>query len=290
MSAFPKLKIGDFSKLAQVSIRTLRYYDEQGLLKPEYIDPASGYRYYTVAQLEIIHRIGALKDLGFSLENIGSLLQDGVPLDQLNSLLASQASELEQRIAQDQQRLQRVRMRLQQVQNEHQPILLDVVLKPVLAQWIIGNRLIIPTAEDIDYFSRHMFDEIFRWLRRHHIDTPNIRMTIYHAEEYVERDFDMEAVVVLPHALPTPPELPHSAMSIRLLPALPLAATTIHNGIMRDVGQKSYALLQWIIRNGYPFPAQNMGMRKIYLTDTFSTHHMDSEGIVELQIPVATAD
>jgi hypothetical protein len=152
--------------------------------------------------------------------------------------------ELQKRITEDQQRLQRVRMRLQQIQNERQPVLLDVVLKEVPARWVVGNRRVIPTADDIDYFSRHMFDEIFRLLRKHRIDDSGTYMTIYHTEEFVERDFDMEAIVVLPHTITAPPELPHSAMSIRQLPALPLAATTFHNGIMRDVRQKSYELMQ----------------------------------------------
>jgi DNA-binding transcriptional MerR regulator len=43
------LKIGDFSSLAQVSIKTLRYYDERGLLSPVHIDPETGYRYYSAS-------------------------------------------------------------------------------------------------------------------------------------------------------------------------------------------------------------------------------------------------
>jgi DNA-binding transcriptional MerR regulator len=68
------LKIGDFSRLSQVSIKTLRYYDEVGLLKPAQIDQSSGYRYYSVAQLGQVHRILALRDLGFSLDQISHLL------------------------------------------------------------------------------------------------------------------------------------------------------------------------------------------------------------------------
>jgi len=45
------LKIGEFSKIAQVSIKTLRYYDRMGLLKPAHIDRYSSYRYYTLSQL-----------------------------------------------------------------------------------------------------------------------------------------------------------------------------------------------------------------------------------------------
>ena len=70
------LKIGDFSSLSQVSIKTLRYYDERGLLSPAHVDPQTGYRYYSASQLSRLHRILALKDLGFSLEQIAMCLEE----------------------------------------------------------------------------------------------------------------------------------------------------------------------------------------------------------------------
>lgn len=72
-------KIGDFSKLSQISIKALRLYDQMGLLKPIHIDPDTGYRYYSASQLPRINRILAFKDLGFSLEQITSLLDDQFP-------------------------------------------------------------------------------------------------------------------------------------------------------------------------------------------------------------------
>ena len=61
-------KIGEFSKLSQVTVKTLRYYDEIGLLKPAEVDRFTSYRYYSARQLPRLHRILALKDLGLSLE------------------------------------------------------------------------------------------------------------------------------------------------------------------------------------------------------------------------------
>ena len=71
------LKIGDLSKLSRVSIRMLRHYDEIGLVKPVWIDPESGYRYYAAEQLSIAGRINALKDMGFGLAAIGEKHIDG---------------------------------------------------------------------------------------------------------------------------------------------------------------------------------------------------------------------
>jgi DNA-binding transcriptional MerR regulator len=63
-------KIGDFSKISQVSIRSLRHYDEIGLFKPAHTDPFTGYRYYSADQLPRLNRIIALRTLGLSLEEI----------------------------------------------------------------------------------------------------------------------------------------------------------------------------------------------------------------------------
>ena len=77
------IRIGDFSKLSRISVKTLRYYDEMGLLQPVQVDPFTGYRLYEYSQLSDLNRILALKDLGFSLEEIGRLLDDGLSLEQM---------------------------------------------------------------------------------------------------------------------------------------------------------------------------------------------------------------
>ena len=71
------LKIGEFARVAQVSLATLRHYEKLGLLKPMVLDPDTGYRYYSLDQLSRLNRILALKDLGFSLERIAQILLDG---------------------------------------------------------------------------------------------------------------------------------------------------------------------------------------------------------------------
>lgn len=66
------LRIGEFSKLSGVPIRTLRYYDEIDLFKPAEIDLFTDYRYYKEEQIEDLNLINNLKDVGFSLEEIKS--------------------------------------------------------------------------------------------------------------------------------------------------------------------------------------------------------------------------
>ena len=66
--------IGDFARHGRVSVRMLRHYDATGLLRPARVDPASGYRFYEAGQLARLNRIIALKDLGFTLEQVRTML------------------------------------------------------------------------------------------------------------------------------------------------------------------------------------------------------------------------
>src|SRR6185437_15238686 len=82
----PMLKIGEFSRLSQVTVKTLHHYDEMGLLKPSLTDPFTSYRYYTLDQLPRLHTIMALKELGLSLDEIAQLLSEELSADQIRGM------------------------------------------------------------------------------------------------------------------------------------------------------------------------------------------------------------
>lgn len=77
MKSKMKFKIGEFSKLCQITVKTLRHYEEVGLLIPFEVDEWTGYRYYNIGQLRQMNRIVYLKQLGFSLDEIGALFEGG---------------------------------------------------------------------------------------------------------------------------------------------------------------------------------------------------------------------
>jgi predicted transcriptional regulator YdeE len=112
------LKIGEFAKKSQMTVKTLRLYDRLGLLKPAWIDRFTGYRYYAQEQLPRLNRIMALKDLGFTLVQIGRILQNELTVDELRGMLRLKCAELEQHIEEEQARLVRVEARLRQIEHE----------------------------------------------------------------------------------------------------------------------------------------------------------------------------
>lgn len=112
-------RIGQFAHRCQVSVSTLRYYDEIGLLRPSYVDRFTGYRYYTAQQVPHLNRILAYKELGLSLDEIRDLLTESVSAGQLWALLLDKQVELQQHILDAQNRLERITTRLNQIEREH---------------------------------------------------------------------------------------------------------------------------------------------------------------------------
>src|SRR5262245_12152653 len=109
------LRIGDFARLSQVTIKALRFYDEIGLLKPTFVDRFTGYRYYAPQLLSRLNKIQIFKEIGFSLAEISSLLETDLSDEQVRSLLQSKRVELSQQIALAQVQLAQVDAWLQQL-------------------------------------------------------------------------------------------------------------------------------------------------------------------------------
>ncbi len=113
------IRIGDFSRMSQTPVSTLRYYDEIGLLKPVEVDHFTGYRYYTFDQLARLNRILALKELGFSLEEIARLLDKEVPPRQLHALLLGRRAALREQAQDNHERIEQVDAWLKQIAKEN---------------------------------------------------------------------------------------------------------------------------------------------------------------------------
>jgi len=111
-------RIGDFSRIARVSARLLRFYDEIGLLRPAHADPQTGYRYYTVAQLAQLNRILVLKDLGFNLDQVRDIVGSNVSPSELRNMLLLRRNDVEQTIAAEAQRLRQIETRITQIESD----------------------------------------------------------------------------------------------------------------------------------------------------------------------------
>lgn len=97
-----KLKIGVFSKLMQVTVKTLRHYEQKGLLLPCEVDRWTGYRYYSIEQMQRLNTIRQLQRLGFSLDEIKDMYDEGMhapSIEQLNEKIEQTERQLQQLVA-----------------------------------------------------------------------------------------------------------------------------------------------------------------------------------------------
>ena len=102
MSKKTKLKIGEFSRLMQVTVKTLRHYEQKGLLLPDEVDEWTGYRYYSIGQMQKLQDIRDLQRLGFSLDEIKELYEDDShtpSIRQLDAKIKDTEAQLQQLIA-----------------------------------------------------------------------------------------------------------------------------------------------------------------------------------------------
>jgi DNA-binding transcriptional MerR regulator len=182
------IRIGDFSKLSCVTVKTLRFYDEVGLLKPVQVDQFTGYRYYEHGQLPRLHRILALRDLGFSIESIGQLLEHELGAAQIHGMLLLRQAEIKQKVAEEEERLKRVTSWLSQIEQEEKVSEYDVVLKNVEPIRVASVRAVVPTPPD----QGSLWGELEKYLAINKVHASGVCFSLYHDEEYKERDWDIE--------------------------------------------------------------------------------------------------
>lgn len=271
------LKIGDFSRLSRVTVKALRYYDELGLLKPSFVDPFTGYRYYRATQLPRLNRILALKDLGFALDQVACFLEQQGTLEQIRGMLHLRRSELHHHIMEEQARLARVEARLRQIEQEENMPVYDVVLKTIEPQTILGLRRVIPTYSHIG----ELFGEVCGQLEGYNLRVMGPAIALYYDGEYRERDVDCEAAVPVSVVGEQASSAP-----VRELSGVETMACLVHHGPYEMISQAYSTLLEWIEANHYRVDGAD---REVYLQgpDQVST---PEEYVTELQVPVAPVE
>ncbi len=252
-------KIGDFSRLCMVPVSALRYYADLGLLEPAAVDPSSGYRYYTAAQLRVINRIMALKDLGLSLDEIRAVLGEGLGGEELRGMLRLKRAEAGRRLAEEQERLERVEARLRLIEKEGRMPEQEVVVKTVPEVRGLGMREKVAGPAGIGEF----IGDGFTGLGMAGLNLAGPPMTIYHDPEFSSESIDVELVCpVLPGAkgpLPTPAGRTLEPCTV----AGGEAAVIVHVGPYEALGESYQALADWIGQHGYRVSGPP---REIYLS------------------------
>jgi DNA-binding transcriptional MerR regulator len=269
--------IGEFARLGGVSVRTLRHYDEIGLLQPATVDPDTGYRGYAAGQLGLLNRIVALKDLGLTLTQTGRLL-DGITLDELRGMLTLRRAQLERELDQHMNQLLGVEARLRYIAREGAMPADDIVAKTIPAMGVIvltakapafGPENIVPVVNQL--VTRYDQLEI-----QDRVKAAGPRLICYDLQPGEE----ITVCLALPVTEP-PGGLPEPAR-YRVLPEIE-AATTVRSGPAASIFPVVYHdLVRWIDERGYR-PVEGPG-REVWVNMIDDIADV-AQQVFEIQLP-----
>ena len=267
--------IGEFARHGRVSVRMLRHYDAIGLLEPTCVDSATGYRFYDAGQLSRLNRIVALKNLGFTLQQVASILGEQVSPAELRGMLMLRQAELREQLAVDAARLAQVEARLLAIESEaSEPA--PVVVKRIAA--VSVAELTATAAGYEPQFITPVIQALYHDLPRR-LCQAGIAITGHGVAYYEDADVDAGAITV------------HAALPIAARPGgqhdfavvdlseIPVAAALVHHGSMDHVLPSIQALARWIDANRY----QSLGYAR-ELTLQFGD--VGDDWVTELQEPI----
>jgi DNA-binding transcriptional MerR regulator len=280
------LKIGEFSRLCQVTVKALHHYEDLGLLHPAHIDLFTGYRYYTVEQLPRFHRILALKELGLSLEQIGLMLDEDVSTEQIRGMLRLKQAEIQQHVREEQQRLAMVEFRLHMMEAEDHFPELDVVIKRLEPVRVLLLPIKRPDLEVVG-------KEILRAIAAKNINIKPMggNMVVMRRDEMADeiKPLDAQLEVLLAVDDDQPGDLNVEGVGVFVLrdePAIETAATLmLHGGDANERFEKIALLQRWAVVHGHKLC--NMLRIVIHRGPPFTLDR--SEWVTELQLAVEPA-
>lgn len=260
-------RIGLFAQMNRITVKALRFYEEQGLLLPAKIDGESGYRYYTMSQMETLHRILALKEAGFTIEDMKQLDASG---DERSFLLRKKNAILE-KIAQLTLQLSRIDGYLM---SEGHPLSAPVMVKTIPA-------VVCATMERrIDSYDA-LFD-IMPELGGYMEEAGCVcALPEYCFTQYLEPGFQEAQILVEVCEAVTEKKADRGCLRFRTIPET-RAACIYHKGSYRDFPKTYEVILRYIEENGYEICGN---IRESYIDGVWNKDSED-EWLSEIQIPV----
>jgi DNA-binding transcriptional MerR regulator len=254
----------------------LRHYDDTGILKPASVDRQTGYRLYEVAQLGRLHRLLALRDLGFTLEQTSQLLADEPPVEELRGMLRLRRAQIEQTVADEQARLRRVEAHLRALEGSIAMSSLDVVIKtadPVRIAEMSGSA---PSygSDNLGPVFERLVPQLLGYLGEAGA-RPGTMIAWY------EWPADDGSVVL--HAgfdIGYQRVDGNDTVKVVELPAVKVASL-LHRGSMDSIETDYEALVRWIEDSGHRIASQS---RELYLE---WDEERPDRNVTELQMPIA---
>ena len=230
--------IGEFSKICQVSVKTLHHYDRIALLKPEKVDAFTGYRYYGQQQLETMLLIQRLKRYGFSLEEIRDLLACTEECA-LFSRLWKQKERLKEQRKETEQMIREISFHLQNFERTGDIMGYqkdyEIQVKEMPERAVLACR----QKMGVDEFGKY-YSTLYERVPKEKVTPNGVTGAVYYDEEFHSECSDIELIV----------EIREKEKADRVMERM-LCAMTVHKGGYSSLADAYGALVEWIQENGY---------------------------------------
>jgi len=272
-------RIGQFSKITKVTVKALRFYEEEGLLEPAYTDAATGYRYYTTEQLPRAFKIVSLRQCGFSIPEIRQIVAGR----NIAPLFAERKKELEILAVDTAEKLASINHYIESMGRD-KAMTYQIVVKELPRALVYSKRKVVSSYDE--YFD--LMPEIGRSLAEANPELkcatdPAYCFIMYHDGEYKDRDIDIEyCEAVTGRGNGKLPE----GIEFKTIDRVGEAACVLHKGPYSRLPEAYAAVFKWIEDNGCitsDFP------RESYI-DGIWNKESDEDWLTELQVPIIRSD
>jgi DNA-binding transcriptional MerR regulator len=266
------MRIGDFARLGNVSLRTLRFYGQAGLLRPANVNPDNGYRHYDPRQLAQLHQIRMFQEMGLTLLEIRELLRRRLTAAELREVFRQRRAALGKRMQEDAGRLARIDARLRALEGERYGASPEVLLRQTHPVWVVSLREKIHRYEEAE----EMFEEVERRMGAAHVSGE--RAALWHSCANEGPMIDCEVLRFLKQPVST-----RGTLRTFQLPAATVASV-FHFGSDRTLEDSYRTLAAWLTSSQFRLCGPK---REIYWVEARSGAEVES--VTEIQFPVVQA-
>lgn len=260
-------KIGDFSSMSKTTIKALRYYEKEGLLKPVYIDQNTGYRYYETSQLVEISKIISLRQIGLSIKDIKNILNGC----DMKSILNKRKKEIKENLTIYTTQLSKINYLLEENNMKN-----EIFIKEIPSYIIYYSDGIISDFSKIPEFVLQAGAECAKANPNLKCITPNYCYVSYLDGEYKEKDIKIRYAEAVE-------EFGEETKQIKFMKTTPVTAVCIyHKGSYENLRQSYNIILKYIEDNGYEIIDN---VRECYIDGCWNKDNSD-DYLTEIEFPV----
>ena len=260
-------KIGDFSSMSKTTIKALRYYEKEGLLKPVYIDQNTGYRYYETSQLVEISKIISLRQIGLSIKDIKNILNGC----DMKSILNKRKKEIKENLTIYTTQLSKINYLLEENNMKN-----EIFIKEIPSYIIFYSDGIISDFSKIPEFVLQAGAECAKANPNLKCITPNYCYVSYLDGEYKEKDIKIRYAEAVE-------EFGEETNQIKFMKTTPVTAVCIyHKGSYENLRQSYNIILKYIEDNGYEIIDN---VRECYIDGCWNKDNSD-DYLTEIEFPV----